>query len=343
MKKLAMLYRWIIVSVLLQAVFLSYLNFIYLPNRGTIKATMYEFGDDSLKDRGIKVPSGAKNITVSYNGLFAAYLNDGQLTIIDVQKGKTVKTLEPAAGEFTYFRWLPDRDMLIYSTRTSTKDKGQVVVSTYEIDTSLERAYPNIKSLPEGSSVTDIELSPLTNIVYVLVKTGESKTRLYKFNIMDDLSFVMNGGAEMLIKETAYSDMLYYQNDSNSVMSRNGKTGKASRLLQGSKYRLLCVDSDDKAYIGFLDKDGKVTEILSGKSDQDVKQWQKIVLNSPASPSDVFVTPAGPVFIADRKAGEILKPDGSAAGKFDGSLLEVLDDYIVSLNGNRLELKLIDK
>lgn len=343
MKKLAMIYRWIILSVLLQAVFLSYLNFVYLPNRGTIKATMYEFGDDSLKSRDVRVPSGARNITVSYNGLFAAYLKDGRLTIADIQKGESIKTLEPADGEFTYFRWLPDRDMLIYSTRATVKGKGQVVISTYEIGTSLDRGYPEIKSLPEGSSVTDIELSPLTNIVYVLVKTSETKSRLYKFNIMDDLSFVMNGDAGMLIKETAYSDMLFYQNDNGVVMKRNGKTGKASKVFQEGGRRLLAVDSDDNAYIGLLDQTGRVTGISFGKSDQDAKQWQKIELASPASPSDVFVTPGGEVFTADRASGKILKPDGSAAGKFEGDLLEVLDDYTVSLDGSRVGLAVIDR
>jgi hypothetical protein len=344
MKKLACIYRWIIISVLLQVFVLSYLNFVYLPNRGGIKATMYEFGDDSVEDRSVKLPSGAKNIKVSYNGLFVAYTNGKNLEIMDIEKRRSIKTLEPSGGEYAYFRWLPDRDMLIYSLKNSVKGKGQVTISTYEIDTALDRSYPEIKGLPDGSTISDIELSPLTNVVYVLIKTGDTRTKLYKYNIMDDLSFVMNGGADFLMKEAAYTDTLFYQDGENkNVMYRNGKSGKSSTVSSVKNIRLLAVDSEDRAYIGRLDGDGRVTGIFFGKQEQKSKEWESLEIKNPVPPGDVFVTPDGSIYTVDRAAAKIYRPDGGAAGSFNGELLEVLDDYMVSLTDGRLELDPIEK
>lgn len=343
MKKMARIYKWIIVSVLLQAFVLSYLNFVYLPNRGNIKSTMYEFGDDNIKDRSVGLPSGARDIKVSYNGLFAAYIDGGNLKIVDIEKRKNIKTLEPSDGEFTFFRWLPDRDMLIYSSGTSSKSQSQVSISTYETGTALDRSYPKIKGLPVGSATSDIELSPLTNVVYVLIRTGESHTRLYKYNIMDNLSFIMKAGAGFQIKETAYNDILFYQDGEGKVKKRDGKSGKSSTVSQDSNARLLAVDSDDRAYTGSLNGEGKITDIIFGKSDQDSKEWDKLELKIPALPEDVFITPDGSVYTANRADAKIVKPDGSTAGSFKGELLEVLDDYTVSLNGSKLELNVINR
>ena len=343
MRKLARIYRWIIISVLLQAFALSYLNFVYLPNRGAIKATMYQYGDDSIKNSSVRLPSGAENIKVSYNGLFAACTIGGDIVITDIQKGRSIKTLKPSDGEFTYFRWLPDRDMLIYSLKTGSKSNVQVSISTYEIGTSLDRSYPKIKGLPVGSAISDIELSPLTNVVYVLIKTGASRTKLYKYNIMDNLSFIMNGGAGFQMKETAYTDTLFYQDGDGSVMKRNGKTGKASTVKPTNHARLLAVDSEDRAYIGSLDANGRVAGIFFGKPEQESKEWDKLEMKTPVLPEDVFVTPGGSVYTVDRGAAKIIKPDGSTAGSFNGELLEVLDDYTVSLTRGRLELKVIEK
>lgn len=343
MKKLARIYRWIIISVLLQAFALSYLNFVYLPNRGAIKATMYQYANDSVENRSVRLPSGAENIKVSYNGLFAAYTDGGKIVIMDIQKGRSIKSLEPSGGELTYFRWLPDRDMLIYSLKASTKSKVEVSISTYEIGTSLDRSYPKIKGLPLESAVSDIELSPLTNVVYALIKTGASRTKLYKYNIMDNLSFIMNGGAGFQMKETAYTDTLFYQDGDKSIMKRNGRSGKASTVTSAEDSKLLAVDSEDSAYIGSLDGDGRVVGISFGKAEQKIKEWKKLEMSPPALAEDVFVTPGGSVYTADRTSSKIIRPDGSSAGSFNGDLLEVLDDYTVSLARNKLELKVIEK
>ena len=145
------------------------------------------------------------------------------------------------------------------------------------------------------------------------------------------------------MKETAYTDTLFYQDGDGSVMKRNGKTGKASTVMPTNNARLLAVDSEDRAYIGSLDANGRVTRIFLGKPEQNLKEWDKLEIKTPALQGDVFVTPGGSVYTVDRAAKKIIKPDGSTAGSFNGELLEVIDDYTVSLARGRLELMVIEK
>lgn len=341
MKKIKRIYRWIIISVLLQLIALSYINFVYLPNRGVIKSTMYESAEDSIKSKSMRVPSDVDKISVSFNGLFAAYIKGNNLIITDILKKRTVKSISASGGEFTYFRWLPDRDMLIYSVKSPGGKKGQALISTYDIGPGLDRSYPKITGLPEGSTVVDIELSALTNVVYTAIKTGESRIKIYKYNIMDNLSFIMNTGISTVLKETAYADNLVYQGDDGRIRLRSGKGGRSSSISFKSKVILLAVDSEDNIYAGELNKEKKVTGIRCGKLDQQVKMWKLIKPDAPALPSDLFVTPDGSVYRAARKESCVYTASGSYP--YTGVLLDMLDDYIVSRDGNWLKLTALNK
>ncbi|NTV91273.1 MAG: hypothetical protein HGA22_13090, partial [Clostridiales bacterium] len=293
--------------------------------------------------RSMKIPEAAENVTVSYNGMYAAYKLDNNIVLVNLDKRKEVRTLTQTNGSFTFFRWLPDRDMLIYSAKEPDGKSGEVGISTYDIEAELERSYPNITDLAEGSSVVDIELSPLTNVVYTMIRTGETKTKVYKFNIMDDLSYIMSATADTILKETSYVDKLVYQKPDGKITIRNGKTGKASTLSRKGSYVLLAVDKDDRIYAGQVDENGKVGAVVFGKTDVKSANWEKIELASPADASDVFITPDGGIFVDDPETDTIESVSAGTSLKYEGSMIEMLDDYCVSLDGRKLEVKVLDQ
>ncbi|MGE5614103.1 MAG: hypothetical protein ACM3XR_06815, partial [Bacillota bacterium] len=179
MKKLKMIIKWVLLSLLLQTAVLAYINFIYLPNRGKYTATAFEEGPASVKNRSYVLPEGAAGVSVSFDGLYAAYKKGDNVVIVDIDKKKSIRELDPAGGSITYYRWLPDREMLIYAVREPGGKKGCVRIATYDIGPELERSYPDIVNLPEGSEVVNIELSPLTNVVYPMIKTSKTRARIY--------------------------------------------------------------------------------------------------------------------------------------------------------------------
>jgi len=341
MKTIKRIYKWILFSVVMQVIVLSYINFIYLPNRGAITATTYTGEEVEIKNRSVRLPTGAENITVTNNGLYAAYSKDGDIIITNLDKRKEIKKLTPGAGSYSFFRWLPDRDMLIYALNEPDGNKGQVKISTYDIDADLERSYPEIKGLPEGSEVTDIVLSPFTNIVYTMIKTGESTAKIYKFNIMDKLTYIMTVTPDTVIKETLYSDYLVYQKKSGKITMRNGKNGKSGTFSRSGKYLLLDTDGEDRVYAGKLDEGGRITGIVFGKIDVKHSNWETVELNDPVEKDDIFITPSGNIYINDDEDQSVTLFDyrNNVVENitYNGKLLEINDNYLIILKGSRLE------
>ncbi len=339
MKGLARIYKWIVLAVLFQVFVFSYLEFVYLPNRGAVKATAFELPDTAVKSRSIKIPADAKGACVSFDGSYAVYLQGEKLVVADTKNGKNLKTLNASGGEFSFYRWLPDRDMLIYSIKEPEGKKGQVMISTFDLRPDLERSYPNITGLPAGSSVTEIELSPLTNVVYAMVKTGETRIKVYKYNIMDNLTSVMNASVKAVFKETLYSDNLVYQEPGKRVTIRSGKNGKSTYIPVKGNFQLLALDDEDNIYAGELDDSGKITAVHYGKADS--KEWKKTALDAPFSPSEVVVTPGGSIYTISGDEKFIRDRTDGSQFTYEGELLEVLDDYIVSKDDGRLKMTAI--
>jgi len=343
LKKLRALYRWILISVILQTAVLAYANFVYIPGRGSFRATIFEMNAMAVKNRKYKLPEGASEVKVSFDGLYAAYRLGDILEIVDMDSKKTTKRLKPSGGTLSYYRWLPDRDMLIYSIKEPEGKSGRVRISTFDIGPELDRSYPDIKNLPEGSAVIDIELSPLTNIVYPMIQSSESRVRIYKFDIMDNLNLIMKADLGMIIGETMYSDHLIYQPVGAKIKIRNGRNAKTSTLAFKKADLLLSVDDFDFIYAASTDEAGKLTEIHNGKIDNKADEWKTITLENPTAKEDVFITPGGRVYLADRQTKTITDLKSNLSVSYQGQLLTVIESYVVSINDGDLLLKVISQ
>ncbi len=343
-KKLKMIYKWILISIIMQTAILAYLNYVYLPNRGQFRTTMFEIEPKAVKNRSIKLPEGASDISISYDGLFAAYRLGEKLEITDIDSKKTVKKLEPAGGEFTYFRWLPDREMLIYAEKEPEGKSGRIRISTYDVVPELERSYPDVKNLPEGSRVIDIELSPLTNIVYPMIKTSDTRARIYKFDIMDNLKLIFKTDLTTIIKETMYTDKLIYQPAGERIRIMDGKSSKYSYVPVKEADLLLAVDGGDVIYTAGTDGSGKVKEVYYGKAGSKAEEWKTVPLTHSILADDIIITAGGEAFAVDRgyKTIKCIKGDKGLA-EYEGELLTVLDQYVVTLEGNKLVLSAMQK
>jgi len=335
-------FRWIIISVVMQVVLLAYFNFIYIPGRNNVRATMYELPEDKVENREIKIPLEAEKVRVSYNGSYAAYIIDGNLEIAGIENKRFKKVIKRSGEIFSHVRWLPDRDMLIYSLKSSDSSARYVEIATYDLDAGVERSYPKIEDLPKGSEVTSIELSPLTNIVYVKIKVGDSTSKVYKYNIMDNLKFVVTLDNNTVMKETFYSDNLVYQGQSYKIFVRNGRTNTSKTLAFKGKMVLLGVDSEDNIYAGELDKDNKVCKVYYGKHNaESVKSWKQVSLENPAASGKIFVTDEGSIMIEDEKEKYVYTVGSPGKTAYKGDIVEVLNDYLVTKEGKNLKLTVL--
>lgn len=343
MKKLRKIYGWIIASVLLQTIILVYFNYVYIPNRGAFRATMYEVETAAVNDRSYKLPDGASDIKVSFDGLYVAYRTSSGIEIADIDRRKTLKKFSAGNGEISYYRWLPDREMLIYSVKEPDGKSGSVRLSTYDIGPELDRSYPDIKGLPKDSSIVDIELSPLTNIVYPLVKTSDTRARIYQFDIMDTLRLMLKTDLSTTIKETMYSNNLIYQVPGGQIRIRNGKSGRTTGVPLKEAGLLLAVDDNDYIYAGSQDKNGKLTAIYYGKPEQSRDEWKKLTTGLPVSPENIVVTARGEIYSVDGTDKNVTNLKNSSVTGYKGDFLTVLDNYVVSIDKSKLTMKVLKK
>jgi len=342
-KKIKMIYKWIIISITLQTFVLVFLNYFYLPFRGRVKATIYEQTNMVSDGWSIQIPDSAVSPCVSYDGRYAAYFNEGKIVVADAVNKKEMAAIGAEEGELTYFRWLPDRNMLIYASCSYVKKNSTVTISTYDVTAGDKRDYPDISDLPLYSKAVGIELSPLTNIVYVKIKTGDERALIYRFNIMDDCELIVNTELGAVIRETNYSDKLIYQEGNYMIVVRDGSNKSEYVLGFPGKMALLGIDSEDKVYAAQLNEDGKVVYVHYGEADTaDVSTWEKLFLNKTVDPERLIISRGGAIYMNIPEESRVLALEVDREYKYTGELIEITDNYIVTRKQGKLILTLIN-
>ncbi|MDP4091795.1 MAG: hypothetical protein Q8920_00365 [Bacillota bacterium] len=343
MKKTARIYSWVILSIFLQVVILFYINDIFLVSKTTFKATSIDVVDDKPKENmDINIPDGATDLKVSFDGSYLAYFKNGNLELYDIKNKKEKKTISGDGNIISYYRWLPDRNMIIYAVAAPESQAGRVQIYTDEMDTDVVRDFPEIRrNLTRGSKIVAIELSPLTNVIYCKIATSDTKAVIYKFDVNRNVDFVMSALQGTLIKETAYVDNLIYQDSRNKINVRSGANANTTVLPLKNKGALLEVDAHDMVYAGELDNNGDVTKVYYGNLTSDFKDWSTVNLEKPVKPEEIYVSQNGIIFEVDESSNTLYDITHSKNIAYKGKMVTVLDDYIVSVDSGKLILDVI--
>ncbi len=341
MRVIKLIYKWILFSVIIQVCILTYINFFFLGGRTTIQVSNYQ-SSEKKTNYNVDVPQGSEMIKVSYDSSLVGCLSGGKLVITDSKSNKEKKTISDDEGPVDYYRWLPDRNMVIHSTTVNGSGYSTVKLGTYDLDSDLEKKTLKIRSLPENSKVTSIELSTLTNIIYVKIKTSETRSRIYKFDIMDNMSYIMRMDASIDIKETNFVDSFIYQDENNNIMIRKARPRSTKRIQLEGKLVLLGVDASDKLYVGSLDSDNKVTKIFTGTPDESLKYtFSELRLKKPADKGDIKVTDEGKIFLVDKTERTIKGVGNSSDYSYKGEFIGIGTNSIITYKGGKVKIESI--
>lgn len=288
-----------------------------------------------------KLTTEAEKFSISYNGQYCAYLADGKLHIMNVEKQSDNSIANTGKDKITYFRWMPDRNMVIFSSNTKSGKKGSIQVSTYEADSKTVRDYPTINGLPSKSEVQDIDLSPYTNMVYAQIKTSDNLSKIVRFNIMSQYSSVMTVASDTKIKETTYVNKLFYNDPGKSIYYYDGNTKTKHSVKVGSGSTLLLnVDSEDNVYIGQLDNNKKVTKIYYQKVTEQAltNNWKEINLKDSSLPQDVLISDNGNIYLNYRDENKVINAVSGLKASYRGDFVELLDGALVSSDTNKIHV-----
>jgi hypothetical protein len=333
---------WMVISLVLQILVLVYFNFNYFSEDKIVKSVPYDQMDSESINTQLNVPADAKDFKVTSNAMYTAYLLNNSINIIDMATAKVIKTISTKSGELSYYRWVPERDIIIYSVSTNSS----LAIHTFDVDGDLDKTYEHkIYNLPQSSKVSLMEVSPYTNSVYILIQTSDTKVRIYNFDIMENLSFINTFSLPLKMTELRYVDNLFYQNKTDSIYCWSGpKSYSYSSGLSGN-YTLIGADGDDRIYLGKQNSAGKIVEIIYGAQTYKFSNaWKKINLVNALDPDSSFIGKEGQIYIKDKTAGIIyrlnsngMKLSGSDT-KYDGEFIELISKYIVSRVDNKIKL-----
>jgi len=221
--------------------------------------------DESLAD--------AEKYSLSYNNKFLACVLKNNLKIVDLTNNN-VFNINNNESIFMGYKWLPDRNGLIYFTKSSTNDKK--VINLYSLD--LETENQIIPKLDRTVSIDleeilEIEISTYTNNLYILSKTPNQETELIKIDLMKNY-VKLNKPDEPIIRISVSNKFGFL-----FVESLNKDKKKSITMLKSNERTLICNDpnmvllecSDNLLYIGKLDN-GYLAQVYLYMLDNTINQ-----------------------------------------------------------------------
>jgi hypothetical protein len=339
MKKLILrIYKWIIISVTLQILLLMFVD-TYMFGSGSEITT----SDDPVVEEP-KVPDGSKvnigekasNIKISYEKRFASYILDGKLMVMDIAKKSNIKEIFETGKDVTYYRWMNDRNILIYATKTNIGTSSELEITTIDVDNDKIRVLPKITKQPFNSQINSIEFSHLTNMIYAKAVTGKVE-RIYSFDIMNQMEYVTETTLGAVMRETNLTDHLFMDNGIGKIKIWSGSRRSINTLDVKEKSVLLGITEKDEVILGVLDKDNLIEAIKVGKMEQNtIKTWKTIEMENHGDAEYFIITNEGKIFYNDIKISTLFEVGSILNKQYNGKLVDVKGDSIITQQDEKL-------
>lgn len=336
MKIIKRIVIWSMLSLALQMSGFYYINKYYLSDETHITVSKLQKNTTTEKSTEVSVPNGAENISASYNGKYVAYYDSGVLKVVDMSTGN-VNTVDFDSGvDVSYFKWLSDRNRMLIAEKHKTSSGTTFELSYYDVDKDAKDTITELTWAGKNAEVSDIEASPLTNMIFIKIALNDTQSSIYSLNIMGNknkVTTVVNTIGNICI--VPHVDKLYYEDAQNDRVYATGTKGK---MVIGSsdKLALLSIDSNDNVYIGELADDGTIKRIYYGQAGAATSTYGYVDLTAPVMKEDICISSEGKIYITDNFKGILTEFATGKQYTFKGNFIQVYDNGIVSLSDNKV-------
>lgn len=341
MKILKRILIWVAISIALQFSILLYVNNYMLTERTNYKSKKVEKKDEAKPDANVKLPDGVDDINVSFDGKYVAYYEDEVLKVVNTKTAEVKKVQFEDGVQVSFYKWLPDRNRMLIAEKVTTNSGSGFKLSYYDIDKDIKEDIKNLTWADQRSEVEDIQVSTLTNVIYVKVAHSGKRSSIYWLNIMKEMRKVdTNAYLIGKIRSIPHSDNLVYEDLAYHKIGVTNST-KYSLYIKGvDNPCLLGIDGEDKIYIGKVEND-KVTAIYSGKLSDDTSTWNMTSLKDSMDPEDIYIGQGGNVYLNDGLKGILTEMSTGKETIYQGKLIQMYDDGIASIsNGNLIKTQI---
>ena len=342
MKSIRKIAVWILLSFIAQFSLYLYLDKVRYVEQTTFATKSVEVGKKSYKQVDVKIPEGAKNINVSYDGRYVAYFQNGVLKVIDSFTGNEKKQEVKAGNEIAYYRWLPDEERIFIAEKDVKKSR--LTFFSYDVKKNdknqiMKKNEPVTVALPDSKSeVEDIELSTLTSVIYVKINHTGKRSSVYRIDINNALTKVSTNGYVLgRIDTINRKDILLYE-DMFNLRDAQIRLTNSSQILKINNVKGLCllsVDLEDVIYLGELEGD-KVKRIYSGNLEERTDKWKVTELKEPVDRKDLYITNEGKIYYNDNLRGVVIELSTSKETAYKGKFHQMFNNGIAAISDNKL-------
>lgn len=360
MKIFKQLLIWSLIALSIESLMLFYLNKIYAQPLDSYKEEKSLAQKSKKTYNPVKLSTNAKNIKVSWNGKYISYYENEILKIVNTEDESNHDVNSTSNRTICYSKWLPDSNLLLLCE----KDKAnKISFYSYDADKDSKKEIIDFDTKPlkielssKNDTIDNITLSTANHVMYIKMLHKNGKSDMYKINVMNQAQKMKSfnkiiGNISMLHNDTnlIYEDIEVGEIKNIDITSIKDKKGKEKEVTKVSSIDvsdkgenvLLGTDDEDKIYIGIKEK-GKVSKILFGDLKTAADQWKTLKLTELTDRKNIIITKEGSVYIKDDTKGCIKNVISNTETKYDGTLIQIQDQYIYMLYDskvNRILLK----
>lgn len=325
---------WIIISLAIQFTTLYYVNKNYLQAEAAFKTKKIEVKSSKKAEPAIDIPGDVQKVMASYDGNYISYCKDNNIKVINTSNGQEKNVTASDGNKISMYKWLPDRHRIIIAEKTAGDNSGSIELKYYDASKDVKDNIERISWSNSESEVEDIQVSPITNLMFLKVKRNSSRIDVYEVNAMNEVTKVNINSSLGNIKILPHEDELIYENTYNNNIQTTNKNHSIDFNDMQNPVILGC-DNDDNIYIGNL-SNNKIDKIYYGSPQDSTEQWQVLKPTEAFSPKDVYISEAGEIYVNSSLKGKVQALKSNKVTAYTGNLLEMNEKVIISNNDGKL-------
>lgn len=318
---------------MLQCGGLFYVNNYYLSDSTNI--TIQKVTNSSnKKDAEVNIPTGATNVNVSYNGRYISYYVNEVLKVINTKTGEE-KSVEFGSGvKVSYYTWMPDRNRMLIAEKISSGSSNKFELAYYDVDKDSKDKITDLTWADKKAEVSQIQASPLTNVICIKISLSGNRNSIYWINIMKQMKKIdTNAYVIGNIRLIPHEDKLFYEDLTYNKIYVTGQSAPIS-IPGTSNICLIATDYNDNVYLG-NNANGKVSKIYY-KAVNSKENFSELNIGSEVDKSDIFVSSKGKIYVNDNLKGTVKELSSGKEYNYTGNFVQIFEDGIVSLSDNKV-------
>ncbi|MBV7271671.1 hypothetical protein JMF89_03905 [Clostridiaceae bacterium UIB06] len=329
--------------LIIQFGILVFLETVYFADNSSYSSKKVE--NDSTKDVSkpkLVLEEGSINTSASYDGKYLAYLKNNDLLVLNLDNASKTKVSADVGMEIVYYKWIYDRNRLILAERsTDTKNDMFFKLYYYDVDSNNKVEIFNevnnrsikIPIYSGNERIDAIDMSTLTNAIYVKLSSSNDYSRIYRINIMAQEKSINTVTHDIgKIISTKRDDVLLYENSKDRKVFEYGNSSPLE-VDGNSNLCLLGIDNKDNIYLAPINNDKTQTIYYGSITNKD---WKKINIKTLIDINDIYINIKGQIFIKDTSKSIIKELSIGKETYYNGKIIGIYNNGIISEKNNEI-------